>query len=87
MYVDTPNLFTESGEFMWIEPVELVNSLTSTEHVNSWVFVYWDIRMKKNIFMTQFGFIIQVFLSHNWPKLLLKLPYGSPLKPTETRVR
>ena len=37
--VDTPHFFTESGEFMWIEPVELVNSLT--EYVKSQVVVCW----------------------------------------------
>ena len=37
--VDTPNLFTESGEFTCIEPVELVNSLT--EPVKTRVLVCW----------------------------------------------
>jgi len=37
--VNTPNLFTESGEFVWIEPVDLVISLT--EHVKSRVVVCW----------------------------------------------
>ena len=37
--VDTLNVFTESGEFTWIEPVELMNSLT--EHVKWQVVVCW----------------------------------------------
>ena len=37
--IDTPNLLTESGVFTWIEPVELVNSLT--EQVKSRVLICW----------------------------------------------
>ena len=48
--VSTHQICSQNGEFtygnMFIEPVELVNSLT--EHVKSWVVVCWEVNLVKS---------------------------------------
>ena len=59
---EQPNLFMESCEFTWIEPVELVNSLT--EHVKSRVIVCWVDWSRIALLAAYLGNLIL-----NWPKL------------------